>query len=130
MSNLLSDRLVINSGTATETVRAEREYFINTARTVTVTVTNYSACYVNFAVQRTNASDTFAYWQGYLNNNYNEGHHYATNIRVGTYNTLTLTFSKNNSGEYYWAMNSSGSGATWTMFLWGFDGNVPSISTS
>ena len=125
-SHLESSRVQINDCV----IRAEREYFINTARTVTVVVSNYSACKVNFMVLRSNASSTFRYWNGYLNNNNNTGYDSPIETALGTTNTLSLTFYNDNNGTYRFVMNSSGSGAWWGIYLWTLNGSTPSVSSS
>lgn len=125
MSNLQSDRITINDCQ----IRAVRETFTSTTKTITVVVANYHSCYVDFMALRTLGSDNIAYWHGFLNNNYNTGYAHALDFEAGDGN-LALTFTNVGSGTYTFGLDSSGSSATFTMYLYQTSSTVPSISVS
>ena len=125
MSNLQSDRITINDCQ----IRAVREIFTSTTKTITVVVANYHSCYVDFMALRTLGSDNIAYWHGFLNNNYNTGYAHALDFEAGDGN-LALTFTNVGSGTYTFGLDSSGSSATFTMYLYQTSSTVPSISVS
>jgi len=125
MSNLQSDRITINDCQ----IRAVRETFTSTTKTITVVVANYHSCYVDFMALRTLGSDNIAYWHGFLNNNYSTGYAHALDFEAGDGN-LALTFTNVGSGTYTFGLDSSGSSATFTMYLYQMTSSVPSISVS
>ena len=128
MSNLQSDRITINDCQ----IRAVRETFTSTTKTITVVVANYHSCYVDFMALRTLGSDNIAYWHGFLNNNYNTGYSHELDFEAGDGN-LALTFTENaggSQGTYTFGLDSSGSSATFTMYLYQMSSSMPSISVS
>lgn len=125
MSNLQSDRITINDCQ----IRAVRETFTSTTKTITVVVANYHSCYVDFMALRTLGSDNIAYWHGFLNNNYNTGYDHALDFEAGDGN-LALNFTNVGSGTYTFGLDSSGSSATFTMYLYQMSSSMPSISVS
>lgn len=79
-------------------------------RRVQVVLGNYTMTKFRIYALRTNSGDSIAYWEGFLNNNFNQSYSDTFTSSSGG-GTIGFTFSSSSAGVWNFDFNTSGSGA-------------------
>jgi len=102
--------------------------FTSVNRRVRVELYNYSQCRFRLFALRTNSGDSTVWWEGTLNNNFNQSFSTAFNSRTSS-GTISYSFGTSAAGVWNWDFNSSGSGASLWYTLESTGAGVVTITT-